>query len=93
MAGPSGCAARSGIATVHAGNGLDTDLHEFLVTPQGQAYIIALAPVHLPGYAREVMDAQVQEIDIATGLVMFSWGALDHIPLSTSSSVPSSASE
>ena len=74
------------IATVHAGNGLDADLHEFLVTPQGQAYIVATAPVHLPGYAREVIDEQVQEIDIATGLVMFSWDALDHIPLSTSSS-------
>jgi Arylsulfotransferase (ASST) len=72
------------IATVRAGNGLDADLHELLVTPQGQAYIIALAPVRLPGYAREVMDAVVQEIDIATGLVMFSWDALDHIPLSTS---------
>ena len=72
------------IATVHAGNGLDADLHEFLVTPQGQAYMIAVSPVWLPGHSREVMDAKVQEIDIATGLVLFEWDALDHIPLSES---------
>lgn len=72
------------IATVHAGNGLDTDLHEFLVTPQGQAYIIAVAPVWIPGHAREVMDSVVQEIDIATGLVMFDWHALGHIPVKDS---------
>jgi hypothetical protein len=30
------------------------------------------------------MDAVIQEIDISTGLVMFSWDALDHIPLSAS---------
>jgi outer membrane protein assembly factor BamB len=72
------------IATVRAGNGLDADLHEFLVTPQGQAYIIAISPVWLPGHSREVMDAKVQEIDIATGLVLFEWDALDHIPLSAS---------
>jgi hypothetical protein len=73
------------IATVHAGNALDADLHEFLVTPQGQAYLIAISPVWLPGHNREVMDAKVQEIDIATGLVLFEWDALDHIPLSESS--------
>ena len=75
------------IATVHAGNGLDADLHEFLVTPQG-------AGLHHRDWPRSTCPAmrgrswtpQVQEIDIATGLVMFSWDALDHIPLSTSSS-------
>ncbi|HET7050091.1 MAG TPA: arylsulfotransferase family protein [Solirubrobacteraceae bacterium] len=72
------------IATVHAGNGLDADLHEFLVTPKGQAYIIASAPVWIPGHSREVMDAVVQEIDIATGLVMFDWHALGHIPVKDS---------
>src|SRR6185312_6503733 len=73
------------IAIVHAGNGLDEDLHEFLITPQGQAYIIAVAPVWLPGRKREVMDSVIQEIDISTGLVMFDWHALDHIPLPMSS--------
>ena len=69
---------------VRAGNGLQMDLHEFLVTPQGQAYVIAAAPVRLAGWARPAMDSIVQEIDIRTGLVMFSWDALDHVSLSES---------
>ena len=73
------------IATVRAANGLSVDLHEFEITPQGDAYIIAISPVRLPGLNRQVMDAEVQEIDIATGLVLFDWHAIDHIPLSESS--------
>ena len=73
------------IATVRAANGLSVDLHEFEITPQGDAYIIAISPVRLPGLNRQVMDAEVQEIDIATGLVLFDWHAIDHIPLSQSS--------
>jgi Arylsulfotransferase (ASST) len=72
------------IATVHAGNGLDADLHEFLITPQGQAYLLAIAPVWLHGLKRPVLDYAVQEIDISTGLVLFDWHAMDHIPLSQS---------
>lgn len=72
------------VATVHAANGLQMDLHEFLVTPQGQAYFIAAAPVWLHGYARPIMDSVVQEVDIKTGLVLFQWDALSHIPLSQS---------
>jgi Arylsulfotransferase (ASST) len=72
------------IATVHAANGLDQDSHEFLITPQGDAYITAAWPVHLPGLGRGTIDAVVQEIDINTGLVLFEWHSLDHIPLTAS---------
>ena len=72
------------IATVHAGNGLGMDLHEFLLTPQGDAYIIAAAPVQVPGIKNPTIDEVVQEIDVQTGLVLFEWHALDHIPLSDS---------
>jgi len=73
------------IATVQAGNGLQgMDLHEFLVTPQGDAYIVAVSPVHYPGMGRPLMDAVIQEIDIKTGLVLFEWHALDHIPITES---------
>ena len=72
------------IATVHAANGLDQDSHEFLLTPQGDAYITAAWPVHLPGVRRGTVDSVVQEIDVKTGLVLFEWHALDHIPLSAS---------
>ena len=79
------------IATVKAGNGLDMGLHEFLVTPQGDAYIFAPSPVHLPGVHKPTVDSVVQEIDIKTGLVLFEWHALDHLPLSASYVTPGSS--
>jgi arylsulfotransferase ASST len=73
------------VATVQAGNGLQgMDLHEFLVTPQGDAYIVGVSPVHYQALKRPLMDAVVQEIDIKTGLVLFEWHALDHVPITES---------
>jgi hypothetical protein len=70
---------------VHAGDGMAMDLHEFLLTDSGDAYILAASPVWLPKLGRPVIDSVVQEIDIRTGLVMFEWHALDHISTSESS--------
>jgi hypothetical protein len=73
------------IATVKAANGLQgADLHQFLVTNDGDAYIIAISPIRWPGTAKPLMDSVVQEIDIKTGLVLFEWHALDHVPLAES---------
>jgi len=72
------------LAVVKAGDGLQMDLHEFLITPQGDAYFIAVSPVRWPGIKRPVLDSVVQEVDISTGLVLFEWHALDHIPLGDS---------
>ena len=73
------------IATVQAANGVQgMDLHEFLVTPQGDAYIVAVSPVHYGTLGKPLMDAVVQEIDIKTGLVLFEWHALDHVPITES---------
>jgi hypothetical protein len=74
------------IATVQAANGVrGMDLHEFLLTPQGDAWIVGISPVSYPGEkTRPLMDAVVQEIDVKTGLVLFEWHALDHIPISES---------
>ena len=74
------------IATVHAANGLQSDLHEFQLTPQGTALITAYTPVYwtVGTKRRIVLDSVVQEIDIATGLVLFQWDSLDHVPLSSS---------
>lgn len=75
------------VATVHAGNGLWADLHDFVITPQGTAWITAFAPQHanlsaVGGSADALLDdATVQEIDIKTGLVMFQWDALGHVPI------------
>lgn len=79
------------VATVRAGNGLDADLHEFQLTPQNTALITSYHAVRwdassLRGGSRhqDVLDAVVQEIDISTGLVLFQWDSLDHVPLSDS---------
>ena len=72
------------VAYVKAGNGLQADIHELYITPAGQAYIIAVEPVCQPECNEEhvpVLDDEIQEIDIKTGLVMWSWHAMGHVPL------------
>ena len=77
----------SRIATVSAGNGLDTDLHDFEITPDGTAWITAYAPqqrdLRSLGGRRDGLldDSVVQEIDIKSGLVMFEWHALGHVAI------------
>jgi outer membrane protein assembly factor BamB len=77
------------IGTVHAGNGLDMDLHEFLISG-GTAYIIAVQPTNVSGIGKPTMDDIVQEIDIKTGLVLFEWHALDHVSTGDTYFPPSS---
>ncbi|HEY2771713.1 MAG TPA: arylsulfotransferase family protein [Solirubrobacteraceae bacterium] len=72
------------VGLVRAANGLAMDLHEFMVTNQGDAWIIAIAPMRLPGIGRNVQNGVVQEIDIRTGLVLFQWDGMDHVPPSWS---------
>jgi len=78
------------VAVVRAGNGLYADLHDFELTKQGAALITAYYPVYwnassVHGATRQiVLDSVVQEIDIKTGLVLYQWDSLDHVPLSDS---------
>jgi hypothetical protein len=78
------------IATVRAGNGYHADLHEILITPQGTAWVDAFDPVYMNlasahGSSHGILtDSAIEEIDIKTGLVMWEWHALGHIPLSYS---------
>ena len=75
------------VATVRAGNGYRADLHEILLTPQGTAWIDAFDPIHMNlssvhGSAHGILlDSIIEEVDIKTGLVMWEWHALGHIPL------------
>ncbi|HYM45273.1 MAG TPA: arylsulfotransferase family protein [Solirubrobacteraceae bacterium] len=78
------------VATIHGGNGLQADLHDFQLAPDEVAYTTAydvmrcnLDPV---GGARNgvIVDTSVQEIDMKTGLVRWEWHALDHIGVSES---------
>ncbi len=80
------------VAHIKAANGLHADIHELYVTPEGQAYIIAIEPVCMPECNEEhvpVLDDEIQEIDIKTGLVMWSWNALGYVPLSYTEAVVS----
>jgi Arylsulfotransferase (ASST) len=78
------------IGSVSAGNGLSADLHDFQITPQNTALITSYYPVWWSGSSVHgprrmiVLDGVVQEIDIKTGLVLFQWDSLDHVPLSAS---------
>jgi Arylsulfotransferase (ASST) len=76
------------VATVRAANGQMADLHEFRITPANTALITAYYPVYwdtssVHGPKRRItLDGVVQEIDIRTGLVLFQWDSLDHVPVS-----------
>lgn len=78
------------VATVRAGNGYHADLHEILLTPEGTAWIDAFDPIEMNlsregGKANGVLtDSIVEEVDVKTGLVMWEWHALTHIPPSES---------
>lgn len=75
------------IAEVRAGNGYQPDLHEFQITPQNTALITVYDAINcnlsaVGGPANgAVADTLLQEIDLKTGLVMYEWHSLDHVPL------------
>jgi hypothetical protein len=79
------------IATVRAGNGDKADLHVFTITPRGDAFISAYAPVRHVNLSSlggpkdgTVLDSIIQEIDIQTGQVLWEWHAYHHVHLSES---------
>ena len=87
------------IAAVHAGDGRATDGHEFLISPWGTAFVIsygtATADLTSIGGAADqaVVSVDVQEINIHTGKVLWSWDPATHIPYSQSEEpLPASAS-
>ena len=86
------------IATVHAGSGLEADLHEFHITSRGTALMTAFSTIRTDlssvGGPRDgyLLNGHVQEVDISSGDVLLSWSALDHIPLTDSYLVPTKKS-
>lgn len=83
-------AAYRRIATVRADGGLEADLHEFQLTPRGTAYITAYdeLPADLSGVGGPkdgwLLDSIVEEIDVASGRVVFAWHSVGHVPLADS---------
>jgi hypothetical protein len=75
------------IAAIEGGNGYKADLHELRLSGRGTAWIDEFDPIHmdtssLGGVKNGILtDSVVQEIDVKTGLVMWEWHALGHIPL------------
>jgi hypothetical protein len=78
------------VRTIRAGNGYHADLHEIHLTPDGTAWTDDFDPIkmNLSGVGGKsdgvLTDSIIQQIDIKTGLVMWEWHALGHIPLSES---------
>jgi len=87
------------IAAVHAGNGLTTDGHEFLITPWNTAIVLSFTTAtadltSIGGPADQiVVNGVVQEIDIRTGRVLWQWNSADHVAYAQSEQpLPASAS-
>ncbi|MFF3685954.1 arylsulfotransferase family protein [Streptomyces sp. NPDC002187] len=73
------------ITTVSAHHGFNADEHEFLLTRRGTALFIATKPVPMDlrpygGPANgAILDSEIQEVDLRTGKLVFSWDLLDHL--------------
>ncbi len=78
------------IARVTTGGSLEpgqADFHDTTITPEDTMLIAAYVPA--PADLRDVggpedgyiQDAVIQEVDIATGEVLFEWSAIGHVPL------------
>jgi hypothetical protein len=73
------------IRRVKAGNGYSADLHEFLLEPDGTAWISVYFKVgsdlrKLGGRANGALyDSIVQRVDVRTGLVVYEWHGLQQL--------------
>jgi len=77
------------VAVIHAGNGFQADLHDFRLLGE-TAWITSYQALRwnltrVGGSSSGlVWDGIVQEVDIRTGLVMYEWHSLDHVPVAAS---------
>ena len=78
------------LATIRAGGGLKEDLHDLTLTPQGTALITVYRKVSTNTTALggtkdgAVFEGVVQEVDLASGKVVFQWSSLAHVPVTES---------
>ena len=79
------------IARVRAQNGRSMDLHALTLTPEGTALFTCypqMVPMDLSSIGAprnsQVVESIIQEVDIASGRLLFEWRSLDHIPVSAS---------
>jgi hypothetical protein len=78
------------LARFPAGGGLDSDLHEYLLTPQGTALVTSYEDRTLDlsalGGATDarVLGGIAQELEVPSAKVLFEWRSLDHVAPSES---------
>ena len=71
------------VAKVKAGHGRHGDLHDLQLTPEGTALITIYREIAIPAVPRLVTGI-VQEVDVATGRVLFEWRSNEHVGLDES---------
>ena len=82
------------VATVRPGNGLTSDLHDMQLTDRGTALVLSYDRIkrdlRFVGGVRHgrMLDNVVQEVDLATGLVLFEWHSVGQIPLAAGRTRP-----
>jgi hypothetical protein len=83
------------VTRLRMSNGYDADIHDLYITPEGTALLLAYYPMLCdeavmsgctPGGT--VFDGVIQEVDIATGIVLFEWHAADHLSMTDSFADP-----
>jgi hypothetical protein len=67
------------VARVRPGNGLVGDIHEFLITKRDTALMTIFHRVRVNGIL--VFEGALQEVDIATGRVLFEWHSIGQVAL------------
>jgi hypothetical protein len=78
------------IKRISAGDGLQADLHELVLTDAGSALLIAYRPraanaaPSVSAAPPQIYDSLVQEIDLDSGRVLFEWSAAERIGLDES---------
>ena len=79
------------IARVRAAGGRSMDLHAFALSAEGRALFTCypqtvqmdLSSIGVPRNS-QVLESIIQEVDIASGRLLFEWRSLQHIPVSAS---------
>jgi hypothetical protein len=79
------------LARVRAANGRSIDIHEFMLTPEGTA-LFTCFPHRVPANLSDIggpsdgsiLEGIIQEVDIASGRLLFEWRSLDHVPITGS---------
>jgi Arylsulfotransferase (ASST) len=82
------------VAVVRAGHGYMGDHHEFQLTPRGTAYMSVYAErradLRSVGGPRDgrIFESIVQEVDVASGRVVWEWHSADHLPVDEGVTAP-----